>query len=82
MEEMVSTARRIERILQEQPTSGMEQLIESMQSQIQNPIKDLAKAHDQVTAKPQAATPTTAFAAPTQQYSSGCPASTSHFGAS
>ena len=67
MEEVVSAARRIERILQERPTSGMEQLIESMQSQIQILqilTKDLATAHEQIAAKPQATTPTTAFAAP------------------
>ena len=59
MEEVVSAARRIERILQEWPTSGMEHLIESMQSQIQILTKDLAKAHERI-----AATPTAAFAAP------------------
>ena len=64
MEEVVSAARRIERILQERPTSGMERLIESMQSQIQILTKDLAKAHEQIAAKPQATTPTAAFAAP------------------
>ena len=64
MEEVVSAARRIERILEERPTSGMEQLIESMQSQIQILTKDLAKAHEQIAAKPQAAAPTAAFAAP------------------
>ena len=45
MEEVVAAARRIERILEERPTSGMEQLIQSMQSQIQILTKDLAKAH-------------------------------------
>ena len=64
MEEVVSAARRIERILEEQPTSGMEQLIESMQSQIQILTKVLAKAHEQIAAKPPAATPTAAFAVP------------------
>ena len=64
MEEVVSAARRIERILQERPTSGMEHLIESMQSQIQILTKDLAKAHEQIAGKPQATTPTAAFAAP------------------
>ena len=64
MEEVVPAARRIERILQERPTSGMEHLIESMQSQIQILTKDLAKAHEPIAAKPQAATPTAAFAAP------------------
>ena len=60
MEEVVSAARRIERILQERPTSGMEQLMESMQSQIQILTKDLAKAHERIAAQP----PTAAFAAP------------------
>ena len=64
MEEVVPAARRIERILQEQPISGMEHLIESMQSQIQILTKDLSKAHELIAAKPQAATPTAAFAAP------------------
>ena len=64
MEKVVSTARRIERILQERPTSGMEQLIQSMQSQIQILTKDLAKAHEQIAAKTPATTPTTAFTAP------------------
>ena len=64
MEEVVAAARRIERILEERPTSGMEQLIQSMQSQIQILTKDLAKAHEQIASKPPAATPTAAFAAP------------------
>ena len=64
MEEVVPAARRIERILQERPTSGMEHLIESMQSQIQILTKDLAKAQKPIAAKPQAATPTAAFATP------------------
>ena len=64
MEEVVSAARRMERVLQEWPTSGMEQLIQSMQSQIQILTKDLAKAHEQITAKPPAAMPTAAFTAP------------------
>ena len=64
MEEVVSAARRVERILEKLPTSGMEQLFESMQSQIQILTKDLAKAHEQIAAKPPAATPTAAFAVP------------------
>ena len=64
MEEVVSAARKIERILHERPTSGMEHLMESMQSQIQILTKDLAKAHEWIAAQPPAATPTTAFAAP------------------
>ena len=64
MEEMVATARQIERILEEQPTSGMEQIIQSMQSQIQILTKDLAKAHEQMASQMAATTPTAAFAAP------------------
>ena len=64
MEEVVPAARRVERILQERPTSGMEHLMESMQSQIQILTRDLAKAHESVAAKPQASTPTAAVAAP------------------
>ena len=64
MEEVVSAARRIERILHERPTSGMEHLMESMQSQIQILTKDLAKAHERLAAQPPAATPTAAMAAP------------------
>ena len=64
MEEVVPAARRVERILQEWPTSGMEHLMESMRSQIQILTKDLAKFHEPVAAKQQAATPTAAFAAP------------------
>ena len=63
MEEVVSAARRIERILQERPTSGMEHLMESMQSQIQILTKDLAKAHERLAAQPPAATPTAAIVA-------------------
>ena len=64
MEEVVAAARQIERIPEERPTSGMEQLIQSMQSQIQILTKDLAKAHEQIASKTPAATPTAAFAAP------------------
>ena len=64
MEEVVSAARRIERILQERPTSGMEHLMESMKSQIQILTKDLARAHERIAAQPPAVTPTAAFAAP------------------
>ena len=64
MEEVVSTARRIERILEERPTSGMEQIIQSMQNQIQILTKDLAKAHEQMASQATAATPTAAFVAP------------------
>ena len=64
MEEVVAAAQRIERILEERPTSGMEQIIQSMQSQIQILTKDLAKAHEQMASQVPAATPTAGFAAP------------------
>ena len=64
MEEVASAARQIERILEERPTSGMEQIIQSMQNQIQILTKALAKAHEQMASQAAAATPTAAFAAP------------------
>ena len=64
MEEVVSAARRIERILQERPTTGMENLLESMNRQIQILTKDLAKAHEKIVAQPPVATPTAALAVP------------------
>ena len=67
MEEVVSAARRIERILQEQPTSGMDNLMESMNRQIQILTKDLAKAHEKLAAQPPVATLTAALAVPPSQ---------------
>ena len=67
MAEVVSAARRIERILQERPTSGMENLLESMNRQIQILTKDLAKAHEKIEAQPPVATPTAALAVPPSQ---------------
>ena len=64
MDEVVPAARRIKRILQERPTSGMEHLMESMKSQIQILIKDLARAHERIAAQLPAATPTAALAVP------------------
>ena len=64
MDEVVSAARRIERILQERPTSGMEHLMESMKSQIQILTKDLARGHERIAAQPPAAMPTAALAVP------------------
>ena len=64
MEEVVAAARRIERILQERPTTGMENLMESMNRQIQILTKDLAKAHEKLAAQPPVATSTVALAAP------------------
>ena len=62
MEEVVAAARRIERILGEQPDSKMEQLILSMQDQICILTKDLKSAHEQMASKSAAATPTAALA--------------------
>ena len=67
MEEVVSAARRIERILQERPTSGMDNLLESMNRQIQILTKDLAKAHEKLAVQPPVATPTAALAVPPSQ---------------
>ena len=67
MEEVVAAARRIERILQERPTSGMDTLMESMNRQIQILTKDLAKAHEKLAAQPPVATPTAALAVPPSQ---------------
>ena len=60
MEEVVAAARRIARILREQPAT----LMESMNRQIQILAKDLAKAHEKLAAQPPAATSTAALAAP------------------
>ena len=67
MEGVVSDARRIEKILQEQPSSGIDNLMESMNQQIQILKKDLLKAHEKLAAKPTAAPETAALAAPTSQ---------------
>ena len=67
MEEVVAAARRIERILQERPTSGMDALMESMNRQIQILTKDLAKAHEKLVAQPTAGPVTAALAVPPSQ---------------
>ena len=67
MEEVVAAARRIERILQEWPTSGMDALMESMNRQIQILTKDLAKAHEKLAAQLTAAPVTAALAVPPSQ---------------
>ena len=64
MEEVVEAARRIERILGEQPDSKMEQLILSLQDQIRILTKDLKSAHEQMASQSTAATPTAELAAP------------------
>ena len=63
MEEVVAAARRIERILGEQPDSKIEQIVLSMQDQIRILTKDLKKAHKQMASQAAAATPTAALAA-------------------
>ena len=67
MEEVVSAARRIEKILQELPTSRADNLMESMNRQIQILTKDLAKAHKKLAAQATAAPVTTALAVPPSQ---------------
>ena len=63
MEEVVAAARRIERILGEQPDSKIEQIVLSMQDQIRILTKDLKKAHEQMASQAAATTPTAALAA-------------------
>ena len=55
MEEVVAAARRIERILGEQPDSKIEQIVLSMQDQIRILTKDLKKAHEQMASQAAAA---------------------------
>ena len=64
MEGVVADARRIEKILQEQPASGVDSLMESMNRQIQVLKKDLLKAQEKLAAQPTAAPQTAALAAP------------------
>ena len=64
MEGVVADARRIEKILQEQPTSGAESALESMNRQIQILKKDLLKAHEKLAAKPSTSSETAALAIP------------------
>ena len=62
LEEVVAAARRIERILGEQPDSKIEQIVLSMQDQIRILTKDLKKAHEQMASQAAVATPTAALA--------------------
>ena len=64
MEGVVADARRIEKILQDQPTSGVDSLMESMNRQIQILKKDLVKANEKLAAQPTAAPVTAALAVP------------------
>ena len=62
MEDVVTAARRIEKILEEQTDSKMERLISSMEDQIRLLKKGLKEAHDQISAHQATATPTAALA--------------------
>ena len=62
--EVVAAARRIERILGDQPDSKMKQIILSMQDEIRILTKGLKSAHEQIQSQATAATPTAALAAP------------------
>ena len=64
MEGVVADARRIEKILQEQPTSGAESALKTMNRQIQILKKDLLKAHEKLAAQTPAAPQTATLAAP------------------
>ena len=63
LEDVVATARRIEKVLEEQTDSKMEHLISAMQDQIRLLKKDLKEAYDQITTNHASATPTAALAA-------------------
>ena len=67
MEGVVADAKRIEKILQDQATSGVDSLMESMNRQIQIFKKDLVKAHEKLAAQPTAAPVTAALAVPPSQ---------------
>ena len=82
MEEVVAAARRIERILQEQPTSGIDNLMESMNRQIQILTKDLAKAQDKASGTATSYPSNYRLGCPTQPSSSCRTAPTSLFGTS
>ena len=63
MEEVVTAARRIEKILEEQTDSKMERLVNSMQDQIRILKKDLKEANEQIATHKAAAQPAAAMAA-------------------
>ena len=67
MEGVVADARRIEKILQEQPTSGAENALETMNRQIQILKRDLLRAHEKLASQTPAAPQTAALAAPLSQ---------------
>ena len=64
MEGVVAYARRIEKILQEQPPSGAESALESMNRQIQILKKDLLKANERLAAQTPATPPSVSLAIP------------------
>ena len=63
MEEVVTIARRIEKILEEQTDSKMERLVSSMQDQIRILKKDLKEANEQIATHKTAAPTAAAMAA-------------------
>ena len=63
MEEVVTAARMIEKILEEQTDSKMERLVNTMQGQIRILKKDLKEVHEQIAAHKTAATPANALVA-------------------
>ena len=67
MEGVVADAKRIEKILQEQPPSGAESALEMMNRQIQILKKDLLKANDRLAAQTSANPPTVSLAIPAAQ---------------
>ena len=81
MEGVVADARRIEKILQEQPASGVDSLIESMNRQIQILKKDLVKAHEKTSSSAHGCPADYSLGCPTQPRSNCRTAPTSLFGA-
>ena len=67
MEGVVSDARRIEKILHDQPTLGVDNLLESMNRQIQILKKDLVKAHEKLAAQSVATPVAAALTVPPSQ---------------
>ena len=65
MEDIVATARRIKKILEEQTDTKMERLVSTMQYQIRLLKKDLKAANEQITAHRTAAPSVAAVPAPT-----------------
>ena len=81
MEGVVADARRIEKILQDQPTPTADSVLESMNRQIQILKKDLLKANE-TSRSNHCSSSNSQLGSSSRPYSHGCTATTSHFFAS